>query len=133
MEVEQLGAACHLGTRSCFTEPVGPEPAEAAAWTTVGALLATLEARQRERPEGSYTTMLFDKGVDRIGKKVVEEAGEVILAAKNVEFGLPAGRDELIYETADLLFHTLVLLQHCALPPHKILEELRRRFRTEAR
>ncbi len=129
VEVEQVGAACHNGTRSCFTEALGVEPDDAPPWSVVGSLLATLEARQRTLPEGSYTTQLFTRGVDRIGKKVVEEAGEVILAAKNVEQGRPEGRDELVYEAADLLFHTLVLLQHCQIPPQEILEELRRRFK----
>ena len=77
--------------------------------------------RAAERPAGSYTTKLLDGGVDRIGKKIGEEAAEVIIAAKN------ASTTELTWELADLLYHSLVLLAHQGLPLEAIWSELRRR------
>ncbi|MFN8504519.1 phosphoribosyl-ATP diphosphatase, partial [Kouleothrix sp.] len=77
--------------------------------------------RAAERPEGSYTTKLLNGGVDRIGKKIGEEAAEVIIAAKN------AAPDELTWEMADLLYHSLVLLVQQNLPLDAIWRELRRR------
>lgn len=134
VEVRQNGVACHEGVRSCFDRaplqdrgglgeagvPLGRE--------VLGSLLATIASRHAELPEGSYTTKLFRGGVDRIGKKVIEEAGEVALAAKNVEFGIDGGREELIYEVSDLIYHSMVLLQHCAVEPSEVLAELQRRF-----
>jgi len=128
IEVEQTGHACHLERRSCFADSLGSRIDGVPPWATMGDLLSTIEQRHRDRPEGSYTTRLFEGGVDRIGKKVVEEAGEVVIAAKNLEFGHTTGREELVYETADLIYHTLVLLQHCDISPTEVLAELRRRF-----
>lgn len=72
-------------------------------------LYRLVEARKRERPAGSYTTYLFDQGLDKILKKVGEESAEVIIAAKNQD------RDELVKESADLLYHLVVLLVECGL------------------
>lgn len=111
----------------------GVEREEAKGWRKDGAvdardrfaILAKLEStiaeRELERPEGAYTTYLFDKGVDKILKKVGEEAGEVIIAAKN------RSPEELRYEVSDLIYHLLVLLQEQKLPLDDVLAELDRR------
>ncbi len=78
----------------------------------------TIAERDAERPDGAYTTYLFDKGVDKILKKIAEEAGEVLIAAKNRD------QSELRYEVSDLLFHLLVLLREQQLPFDEVLKEL---------
>lgn len=87
----------------------------------VDELIATIASRKRERPQGSYTTRLLDEGVDRIGRKIGEEAAEVIIAAKNGE-----GR-ELAWEVADLWYHCLVLLAAVDVDPALVWEQLRDR------
>ncbi|MBK8182662.1 MAG: phosphoribosyl-ATP diphosphatase [Candidatus Competibacteraceae bacterium] len=87
-------------------------------------LAATLEARKQADPDSSYIARLYAKGLDAILKKVGEEAAETLLAAKN---GDP---QHLIHETADLWFHTLVMLAHQGLGPDAVLSELQRRFGT---
>jgi phosphoribosyl-ATP pyrophosphohydrolase/phosphoribosyl-AMP cyclohydrolase len=98
--VNPAGPACHTGARSCFDSKPGDED--------LGLLLANLykliESRERERPEGSYTTYLFNSGLDKILKKVGEESAETIIAAKNDDVS------RLTSETADLVYHLLVLL-----------------------
>lgn len=84
-------------------------------------LTVTIEARKQAAPETSYVAKLFSKGDDAILKKVIEEAGEVLLAAKENE------RQHLVYEVADLWFHTLVLLAHKGLSADDVLNELARR------
>lgn len=135
VRVEQKGAACHTGSYSCFfnkVEGIAGEGAgaadEALAAVPAGdrfAMLNQLEAviaqRYAERPEGAYTTYLFEKGVDKILKKVGEEAAEVIIAAKNND------KDELRYEASDLIFHLLVLLREQGLPLDDLMAELGRR------
>ncbi|CAH1224647.1 Histidine biosynthesis bifunctional protein HisIE [Paenibacillus plantiphilus] len=133
VRVEQNGAACHTGSYSCFFNKVegiaGTEAAdEALAAVPTGdrfAMLNQLEAviaqRYAERPEGAYTTYLFEKGVDKILKKVGEEAAEVIIAAKNND------KDELRYEASDLIFHLLVLLREQGVPLDDLMAELGRR------
>jgi phosphoribosyl-ATP pyrophosphohydrolase len=85
-------------------------------------LAAVLESRQHTAPDTSYVARLYEKGLDAILKKIGEETTETVLAAKN---GDP---EHLIYETADLWFHTLVLLAHQGLKPDAVLNELQRRF-----
>jgi phosphoribosyl-ATP pyrophosphohydrolase/phosphoribosyl-AMP cyclohydrolase len=131
--VEQTGPACHNGTYTCFTEtiPVAAgegEAVSAPAAAVAGerfAILSELEAviasRDAERPEGAYTTYLFEKGVDKILKKVGEETAEVIIAAKNKD------NDELRYEASDLIFHLMVLLRNNKLPLDDIMKELANR------
>lgn len=87
-------------------------------------LAVTLEARKHADPDGSYVARLYAKGLDAILKKVGEEAAETLLAAKN---GDP---EHLVRETADLWFHTLVMLAHQDLGPDAVLNELQRRFGT---
>lgn len=103
-EVIPNGPACHTGETSCFHETLAGERT-ASASDIITELSALIKQRESDLPEGAYTTYLFEEGVDKICKKVGEEAAEVIIAAKN--------RDarELATESADLLYHLLVLLQ----------------------
>lgn len=121
--VNPKGPACHNGTTSCFTETLFE--AEASAPKTDSTFLYELENiiadREQQRPEGSYTTYLFEKGVDKILKKVGEESAEVIIAAKNRD------HDELQWESADLLFHLLVLLKEQNVPFSDVLAALKQR------
>ncbi|HEU5087505.1 MAG TPA: bifunctional phosphoribosyl-AMP cyclohydrolase/phosphoribosyl-ATP diphosphatase HisIE [Roseiflexaceae bacterium] len=122
------GPTCHTGAKTCFHRTIDEAPVDT-PMPAIGFLaeLAELVAqRDRERPEGSYTTRLLVGGVDRIGKKIGEEAAEVIIAAKN------NAADELTWEVSDLLFHTLVLLQAQGLSLDAIWAELRRRHAPEA-
>ncbi|MBS3946785.1 MAG: bifunctional phosphoribosyl-AMP cyclohydrolase/phosphoribosyl-ATP diphosphatase HisIE [Dethiobacter sp.] len=122
VQVEQTGAACHTGAAGCFfrtLQAVGTPPAE----HFLAELERIISQRKVERPEGSYVVKLLEAGVDRILKKVAEEAGEVIIAAKNED------RAELVYETGDLLFHLLVLLARQDVALSEVLAELARRHR----
>lgn len=98
--VEPAGPACHTGARSCFDV----ESHEDRSGGLLHELYELIKSRQEERPEGSYTTYLFDKGLDKILKKVGEESAETIIAAKNDD------PKQLVAETADLLYHLLVML-----------------------
>ena len=98
--VEPAGPACHTGARSCFDLQL-PEQQPGGL---LHELYEVIKSRKQERPAGSYTAYLFDNGLDKILKKVGEEAAETILAAKNED------RQQLIAETADLLYHLLVML-----------------------
>lgn len=126
VRVDQTGAACHTGKYSCFFNAIPVEGAEAGSGTEPAAdrfaalskLEATIAQRYAERPEGTYTTYLFEKGVDKILKKVGEEAAEVIIAAKNKD------NDELRSEASDLIFHLMVLLRERGLPLDELLREL---------
>ncbi|ASJ56042.1 bifunctional phosphoribosyl-AMP cyclohydrolase/phosphoribosyl-ATP pyrophosphatase [Brevibacillus formosus] len=123
--VEPNGPACHTGAYSCFSQEVltdtDGEPVQADRFAILSELEELIAAREAERPEGSYTTYLFEKGVDKILKKVGEEAAEVIIAAKN------RSREELRYEASDLIFHLMVLLREQKLPLDEVLKELQRR------
>lgn len=125
VRVEQQGPACHTGSYSCFTNPVAIQGAEAEEreasadrFGILGRLEGVIAQRYAERPSGTYTTYLFDKGVDKILKKVGEESAEVIIAAKNKD------NDELRNEASDLLFHLMVLLRERGLPLDDIMAEL---------
>lgn len=100
--VEPDGPACHLGTESCFENPVW-ESEELHEFSLQG-LMKLIEGRKTEKKEGSYTTYLFEKGLDKILKKVGEECTEVIIAAKDND------KKETIYEIADLAYHVMVLM-----------------------
>jgi len=125
--VEPAGPACHNGTTSCFTESLFPsEEARAteeslADYQILFELEQLIRNREKERPEGAYTTYLFEKGVDKILKKVGEEAAEVIIAAKNRD------PEELKWEAADLLYHLYVLLVEQGLPAREVLKVLNKR------
>ncbi len=114
--VEKDGPACHLGSDSCFTKPVYDSP-ELSEFSIEG-LYELIEGRKREPKEGSYTTYLFEKGIDKILKKVGEECTEVIIAAK------AGDKRETVYEIADLAYHTLVLMLEMGISTEDIHREL---------
>ena len=114
--VEKDGPACHLGTDSCFTNPV--YQSEELSRFTLDGLARLLEGRRKDRPEGSYTTYLFDKGIDKILKKVGEESTEVIIAAKAND------KNETVYEIADLAYHIMVLMTEMGISVEDIHREL---------
>ena len=114
--VEKDGPACHLGTDSCFTNPVW-ESDELSEFS-IGGLYELLEGRKAERPEGSYTTYLFDKGIDKILKKVGEECTEVIIAGKADD------KKETVYEIADLAYHVMVLMVQMGITVEDVHREL---------
>ena len=115
-EVNKDGPACHLGTDSCFTNPVF-ESDENHAFSLEG-LMQLIAGRRTEKKEGSYTTYLFEKGIDKILKKVGEESTEVIIAGK------AGDRDETIYEIADLTYHVMVLMIQMGISLEDIHREL---------
>jgi phosphoribosyl-AMP cyclohydrolase / phosphoribosyl-ATP pyrophosphohydrolase len=115
------GPTCHTGAETCFFAPPLAAAASAEMMHGPGVIeevAATIAARDAERPEGSYTTYLFEQGVDKIAKKIGEEAAEVIIAAKN---GAPA---PLANEAADLIYHLLVMLRACDVPTAAVWEAL---------
>ena len=122
VSVNQHGGACHTGEYSCFfnqlqkLHPAGPN-----LGGVLGKLAGVIRRRKAELPEGSYTAKLFKGGVDRILKKVGEETGEVIIAAKN------HSKQEITWEVADLFYHTLVLLEQENVSLFDIASELDRR------
>ncbi len=135
LQVDPIGPTCHRETRSCF-DPIGAP----AAPTTQGfgwleSLWSTIASRAAEHPAGSYTTSLLDGGVDAAGRKVTEEATEVLIAAKDDATAEVAGtdrtatRDALAGEAADLVFHALVLLAERQVAPSAVLDVLRGRHR----
>lgn len=124
---EQVGAgACHKGYYSCFHHQVqrdGTVVVDGDSHTAVGPeiinqLYRVILDRQRQRPEGSYTTYLFEQGIDKICKKIGEEAAEVIIGAKN------NNQQEVTYEGADLIYHLLVLLAEQGVTPQQLYTEL---------
>ena len=114
--VEPDGPACHLGTTSCFENPVyvneeNPE-------FSLEILMKMLEGRKKEKKEGSYTTYLFEKGIDKILKKVGEECTEVIIAGKADD------KKETIYEIADLAYHVMVMMIEMGISLEDVHREL---------
>lgn len=129
--VDASGPACHTGERSCFftaltasgAERAGAAPALA---SQAGVLLEVWQAireRQRTMPEGSYVRYLLSEGIDKIGKKIGEEAAEVIIAGKN------GVAERTSSEVADLWFHSLVLLAACGVTPEEVFAQLESRKR----
>ena len=114
--VEPDGPACHTGEESCFFKPVFEN--EDKKDFSLSALVKLIEGRKAEKTEGSYTTYLFEKGIDKILKKVGEESTEVIIAAKADD------KKETIYEIADLAYHTLVLMIQMGISLEDIHNEL---------
>ncbi len=122
IEVQPAGPACHTGKTSCFHSPIIPESPQPESLSEIlGELASVIRKRKRTRPQSSYTAKLFDGGIDRITKKLGEEAVEVVIAGKNRD------REELARESADLLYHLLVLWEHSDLAPEAVAAELRRR------
>lgn len=119
VEVVKEGPACHLGTESCFSDFVYLNPAYQSF--SVDGLMEMLEGRKKKMPEGSYTTYLFEKGLDKILKKVGEECTEVIIAAKAED------KAETIYEIADLTYHVMVLMTEQGISLEDIRKELAKR------
>ncbi|WP_102264302.1 bifunctional phosphoribosyl-AMP cyclohydrolase/phosphoribosyl-ATP diphosphatase HisIE [Mesobacillus jeotgali] len=135
--VEPAGPACHTGAVSCFSENllerseslVEHSDGQLASLSDFAVMLElekTIRQRELDMPEGAYTTYLFEKGVDKILKKVGEEASEVIIAAKNRD------SEELKWEAADLLYHLMVLLQEQKLPLKEVLGILNKRKKPSA-
>ena len=116
VKVEKDGPACHTGSESCFTAPVF-ESEELSEFTLRG-LYALLEDTKAKLPEGSYTTYLFQKGLDKILKKVGEESTEVIIAGKAND------KAETIYELADLAYHAMVLMVQMGITVDDVHKEL---------
>ena len=114
--VEKDGPACHTGADSCFNTPV--YQSEELHEFTLQGLYDLLVGRQKERPQGSYTTYLFDKGLDKILKKVGEECTEVIIAGKADD------KAETVYELADLAYHALVLMVQMGISVEDVHREL---------
>jgi phosphoribosyl-ATP pyrophosphohydrolase/phosphoribosyl-AMP cyclohydrolase len=123
VEVEPAGPACHTGEESCFFRPLegAPDSGAAEARFSLDGLYELLLGRKAERPAGSYTTYLFDKGREKILKKVGEECTEVIIGA------MKDSREETVFEVADLTYHVLVLLAEMGVTPDEVRAELARR------
>lgn len=114
--VEKEGPACHLGTDSCFNDKlfVNQDKNE----FSIDGLYELLKGRKENLPEGSYTTYLFEKGIDKILKKVGEESTEVIIAGKAND------KKETIYEIADLCYHIMVMMVEMGIPLEDVRKEL---------
>lgn len=123
VKAEPVGPTCHTGERACFFTRLAADGPEAGkTQDAFGGLLEqlarTIQERKRSPREGSYVSSLFEAGADRLLKKVVEEAGEVVLSSKNGK------REEIVHEVADLLFHTLVALGYHEITLVEIYQEL---------
>ncbi len=116
VEVEKDGPACHLGEDSCFFNGVYQNP-DLNSFSLEG-LMELLKGRKKDKPEGSYTTYLFEKGIDKILKKVGEECTEVIIAGKADD------KKETIYEIADLAYHVMVLMVEMGISLEDVHREL---------
>lgn len=133
VKVDQIGAACHEGTFSCFSKKLGEKTStdeklfdtekvyQQSSLTILHELYDVIADRKKNPQEGSYTTYLFNKGQDKILKKVGEEAAETIIASKNND------KKEILYEMADLWYHCLVLLANHNITPSELLTELQGR------
>ena len=117
--VDPAGPACHTGATSCFDVAEGSID----LGRVLDGLYQLIESRERERPSGSYTTYLFNEGIDKILKKVGEESAETIIAAKNEE------RERLASEVSDLIYHLVVLLVARGVGLEEIAKELKQRRR----
>jgi phosphoribosyl-ATP pyrophosphohydrolase/phosphoribosyl-AMP cyclohydrolase len=128
LKVESIGnQVCHTGNRSCFFRSYGSKqedsniPATLGEFKIINDLYRLILDRKANPKEGSYTCYLWDKGQDKMLKKVGEEAAEVIIGSKN------NSKDEVVYETADLIYHLLVLLAWHRIKPREIMMELEKR------
>lgn len=114
--VEKDGPACHLGNESCFEQPLWHS--ETRNEFSLESLMKLLEERKRTKPEGSYTTYLFEKGLDKILKKIGEESTEVIIGAKSED------KKETVYEIADLAYHVMVMMTEMGITLEEVHKEL---------
>ena len=121
VDVIKDGPACHLGTDSCFDGENIVWVSDEYKQFSLDALYELIKGRKTNPQEGSYTTYLFEKGLDKILKKVGEESTEVIVAGKG------GSKEETIYEISDLLYHTMVLMVHMGISTKDILAELEKR------
>ncbi|MDX6531003.1 MAG: phosphoribosyl-AMP cyclohydrolase / phosphoribosyl-ATP pyrophosphohydrolase [Blastocatellia bacterium] len=119
------GPACHTGAQTCFHNELQEAPKEkpvdsskADLGEVLNGLYGLIESRNRERPEGSYTTYLFEQGLDKVLKKLGEECAETIIAAKNDD------QDALVKESSDLLYHLLVMFVERGLTLDQVRDEL---------
>ncbi len=119
VEVIKKGPACHLGTESCFNDEV--YQSEEVKSFSLQKLYELIKGRKTDKKEGSYTTYLFDQGIDKILKKVGEESTEVIIAGKGGD------KAETIFEIADLTYHVFVLMAEMEIGLQDVLEELAKR------
>lgn len=127
VQVEQVGVACHTGNRSCFHRGLyekdgAPEMDKVPLTGILNKVFDIILERKQNPAESSYVSSLYSSGVDKILKKIPEEAGELVISSKN------NNRSEIIYEAADLWFHTLVLLGYHGLTPQDVYKELEDRF-----
>ena len=121
-KVDQIGAACHTGSRSCFFKPlVQKESNDTNPLHVFQDVYDVIADRKLHPKEGSYTNYLFDKGIDKILKKVGEECTEIIIAAKNQD------KEEIKYEISDFLYHAMVLMVEKGVTWEEITNELARR------
>jgi phosphoribosyl-ATP pyrophosphohydrolase/phosphoribosyl-AMP cyclohydrolase len=124
LEVNQTGAACHTGNYSCFFNTISDSIVEDDELQGIVYKLAEVIRERRVNPiEGSYTNYLLDKGIDKILKKIGEEASEIIIASKNTD------KNEIIYEVCDLIYHVMVLLEIKDVDIIDIKKELNRRYK----
>jgi phosphoribosyl-ATP pyrophosphohydrolase/phosphoribosyl-AMP cyclohydrolase len=123
VRAEPTGPVCHTGKGSCFFETLAGETAPADLGDVLGRLFRIIRERQESRPEGSYTAELFANGLPRIAQKVGEESTEVVIAAAR------GNAPELAEESADLLYHLLVLWKASGIAPAAIAEALERRMK----
>ncbi|MBB6215669.1 phosphoribosyl-ATP pyrophosphohydrolase/phosphoribosyl-AMP cyclohydrolase [Anaerosolibacter carboniphilus] len=121
--VEPLGNACHTGEKSCFFSILYKDSNEDESTEIISLLMERLKNRKKNPLEGSYTSYLFEKGLDKILKKISEEAGEVIISAKN------ENKFEMIYELSDLLYHSLVLMVEKEIDIVDIKSEMIKRYK----
>jgi phosphoribosyl-ATP pyrophosphohydrolase/phosphoribosyl-AMP cyclohydrolase len=126
---EPAGPTCHRGTRSCFDAEGAPAGAEGQGLAWLEILWSAIASRAADRPAGSYTTSLLDGGVDAVARKVTEEATEVVLAAKDDATATDHShtRPRVAEESADLLYHALVLLAERGMTPSDVVKVLRER------
>ena len=124
VKAEPMGPTCHTGEKACFFSRIDQPGAKTSeAWGGIlERLYQVIQDRKRQPSGNSYTSKLLGSGVDQVLKKVVEEAGEVVLAGKG------GRKEEIIYETADLLFHTLVALGYHDVTLQEVYHELASRF-----
>ncbi|TMF34158.1 MAG: bifunctional phosphoribosyl-AMP cyclohydrolase/phosphoribosyl-ATP diphosphatase HisIE [Chloroflexi bacterium] len=133
--VDPVGPTCHRDTRSCFDPDGAPSESTSQGFGWLEGLWTTIASRASDRPEGSYTASLLDGGVNAAGRKVTEEATEVLIAAKDdaaaeaATSDRTATRDAVAGEAADLVYHALVLLAERGVSPSAVIDVLRGRHR----
>ncbi len=123
VKAKPVGPTCHTGEESCFFNQIKTNESTNFDNAILFKLYDIIEDRKKNPVEGSYTNYLFDKGIDKILKKVGEESAETIIAAKN------DSREEIIYETSDLIYHLLVMLSDKNVAPEEIFKTLENRHK----